>query len=245
MLGRRQITSVVAASLLLFSMAQAETPLPNVEIEDNFVGLAFDQASPLLEKFVGPLHVAIEGAVSGDVRAKIEQTIALLQADIRTEIARANGESANVVFLLIDSETITVAALGKYRSLAREFYASDEDMQRKIGGIRQTSPCVYTTMWANEYNSRRRLLILIAAKREKQKVDSCITVSSAHGLGLVAIPRTATDSALTLGASLDALTEQDHLLLRILYDSRLKAGITAEEARRRVREILHELRPDK
>jgi hypothetical protein len=70
---------------------------------------------------------------------------------------------------------------------------------------------------------------------------SCIHEELAQGLGLANDSPSARPSIFNDDEEFALLTPQDELMLRILYDRRLKPGMTADEARPIVERIAAEL----
>ncbi|MGC8203674.1 DUF2927 domain-containing protein [Aliiroseovarius sp. PTFE2010] len=86
-----------------------------------------------------------------------------------------------------------------------------------------------------------RAVAIIRAEHPDLLRKSCIHEELAQGLGLANDSPAARPSIFNDDEEFALLTYHDELLLRILYDSRLRAGMTASEARPIVRTIAEEL----
>ena len=73
--------------------------------------------------------------------------------------------------------------------------------------------------------------------------DSCVEEELAQAMGLMNDHPDVRPSIFNDDQEFALLTEHDELLLRILYDDRLRAGMSPEEAMPVVRKVAHELRP--
>ncbi|SFE48476.1 DUF2927 domain-containing protein [Roseivivax sediminis] len=86
-----------------------------------------------------------------------------------------------------------------------------------------------------------RAVALVRAEHPNLLMKSCIHEEVAQGLGLANDSPQARPSIFNDDDEFALLTTHDEMLLEILYDPRLRAGMTAEEARPIVREIATEL----
>ena len=115
--------------------------------------------------------------------------------------------------------------------------------------ISSSPPQTYCAAYAtNKFFEQEYFLsqaaILIKAENPDLIRLSCIHEELAQALGLFNDSLDARPSIFNDNEEFALLTYQDELLLRILYDPRLKPGMDAAEAMPIVREIALELRPD-
>jgi len=105
-------------------------------------------------------------------------------------------------------------------------------------------PCVGQVGRTRE-NGRWRNKATIVIKSETKGVlrDSCIHEELAQTLGLLNDDAAARPSIFNDDQEFALLTRHDELLLQILYDPRLKAGMSAEVGMPLVREIIDEIGP--
>lgn len=83
-------------------------------------------------------------------------------------------------------------------------------------------------------------LILIKAEHSEAMRTSCIEEEMAQAMGLTNDSATARPSIFNDTKEFAFLTEHDEMLLRMLYDPRLEAGMTAREASPLLTEIAHD-----
>ncbi|TYO90197.1 DUF2927 domain-containing protein [Oceanicella actignis] len=103
-------------------------------------------------------------------------------------------------------------------------------------------PCVGQVGWRGEGPGRdQRAIVAIKAETAGRLRLSCIHEELTQILGLVNDDPEARPSIFNDDQEFAALTRHDELLLRILYDPRLRHGMTAEEGMPIVRRIIAEL----
>jgi hypothetical protein len=120
--------------------------------------------------------------------------------------------------------TISVADLQFFTALPRSFYCL------VIAVSSDRAPHVYD-----------RAVALIRAEQPSLMREACIHEEMAQGLGLPNDSPEARPSIFNDDDEFAFLTNHDEMLLKMLYDPRLRAGMTAEEARPITRIIAREL----
>ncbi|MGP3695825.1 DUF2927 domain-containing protein [Rhodobacter sp. NSM] len=114
----------------------------------------------------------------------------------------------------------------------------------EIAGITQMSTTTYCLVYAlsddttSVYN---RAFAVIRSEHPDLLRLSCLHEEIAQGLGLANDSPTARPSIFNDDEEFALLTTQDELMLKILYDRRLRPGMTIEEARPIVQTIAYEL----
>ena len=111
------------------------------------------------------------------------------------------------------------------------------------------SPCaaeVYSELDDQNRNTGRVILGLIAIRTdfEDPNTQSCIEEELAQAMGLMNDHPDVRPSMFNDDEEFALMTDHDALLLRILYDSRLRAGMSPEESMPIVRQIAAELMAD-
>ena len=86
-------------------------------------------------------------------------------------------------------------------------------------------------------------MIVIKDELEDVLRESCIHEELVQTLGLMNDDENVRPSIFNDDQEFAILTEHDEYLLRILYDERLRTGMTSDEARPRLPEIIEDLRP--
>lgn len=108
-------------------------------------------------------------------------------------------------------------------------------------GMNRNTYCVVFAIDPQSNGTYTRAMALIRAEHPDLMRLSCIHEELAQGLGLANDSPTARPSIFNDDEEFALLTTHDEYLLRILYDDRLRAGMSADEARPIVREIANEL----
>jgi hypothetical protein len=104
--------------------------------------------------------------------------------------------------------------------------------------------CLVLAFGSGEEGGYSQAVALIRAEHPDRLRTACIHEELAQGMGLANDSPTARPSIFNDSEEFAHLTPHDELLLRILYDPRLKTGMTIEEARPIARRIAVELMTD-
>ncbi len=217
----------------------------NDEILANFIKVAFGREggdvdeTRKLHKWAEPIRIGLVGEAAGRFRRQVETHARHLAYLTGWDIEPVRGGKANMAVIFTDD--IVDDILGKHRQVARSFFQSDEEMERIVGRHRGKSICYGAV--AIRGGVIRGALVVIPPGRDKSTVWQCIVEEITQSLGLFADFDDISFSIFNDTSPWVDLTEQDQLMLRILYDRRLKSGMLAREARPIVRQILDELRP--
>lgn len=115
---------------------------------------------------------------------------------------------------------------------------------RSVIDLPRSSYCVVLAVDPDDSGRYTRAVAIIRAEHPDLLRLSCIHEELAQGLGLSNDSPVARPSVFNDDEEFALLTRHDELLLRMLYDRRLRPGMTIEKARPIVRRIARELRPD-
>ena len=115
-----------------------------------------------------------------------------------------------------------------------------------VSALNMTSDIYCTVFSYSDRGSPRYTSALAVIRSELPPLlrKSCVHEEIAQGLGLVNDSPKARPSIFNDDQEFALLTRQDALMLRILYDQRLRPGMTLDEARPIVETIAAELLPD-
>lgn len=112
---------------------------------------------------------------------------------------------------------------------------------RSVTDLDRATLCFAYAFSERGQSSYRQAIALIRGEHPDLLRRSCVHEELAQAMGLVNDSPQARPSIFNDDEEFALLTRQDELMLRILYDPRLKPGMTPEEARPIVEEIAHEL----
>lgn len=197
-----------------------------------------------LRRWQQPVHVDLEFGPSSDTALKRE---------IRSEVAafadrlekitgqsiRLTDDVGNFTILVLSDEERRTSDL-RLPDLAPGMPAQD------IAALRDLSPEIYCSVFAYSKGSPSSYAHAVAMIRTELPPLlrlSCIHEEMAQGMGLANDSPEARPSIFNDDEEFALLTRHDELLLQILYDSRLRPGMTEAEATPIVRKIAGELLP--
>ncbi len=190
-------------------------------------------------------HLHVAGPDAAAALADVEFTFAPLAAVTGLDIARAAGpEEANLDIFLLGPEDYPAAIDRARRTIKR----STADRIRDFRTSR--TPCnlrAYPRASADgplPKGSYFRAMVLIRTGFSDTYRLGCIEEELAQVMGLVNDDDRVRPSVFNDDEEFALLTTHDELLLRVLYDSRLRAGMTGAEAMPIVARIIEDLRPD-
>lgn len=214
--------------------------LPDERIIRNFDTVVFrseyrEGTSERLRKWVAPIRLFIDNR-AGDgalhkrlVEAHVDHLVEITGYDMRVVESR---NSANIVAVFERT-----AKLGEV--LAEFFHDPD-----RMAGIFATSLCMgrYTT---NSKFEIVKAVVIIPPDRaaSRGKLPACVVEEITQVLGLPNDSAEVYPSIFNDKSVDEALTGHDVLLLRLLFDPRLRPGMARAEVLARARRILPELRP--
>ncbi|MFJ1291538.1 DUF2927 domain-containing protein [Paracoccus yeei] len=169
-------------------------------------------------------------------RAEIAGYAARLQAATGHPVA-LTGTSGNFTVMIL-SEDERRAIGPRLNALVPGIPASD------VRALSELSPQNYCTVFAYSRGNSptyAQAVALIRSETPPRLRRSCVHEELAQGLGLANDSRQVRPSIFNDDEEFAYLTRHDELLLKILYDSRLRPGMTEAEARPIVLQIAREL----
>lgn len=247
----------LATGRLRTDRAATDAPYDASDLSRNFLAIAFheefsDRGGALiarprevrLQRWTGPVRIAVDfgASVSEDRR----------QRDL-TEIRRLTGSLASLAGLPVS----LVTASANFRIVIdnpRERSAIGARLLAfmpgaSAGAVRSVAAMkadVYCTVFANtngKSSTYDRAFVVIRAELPDLMRRSCLHEEIAQGFGLINDSPKARPSIFNDNEEFALLTRHDELLLKILYDPRLRPGMTLTEARPIVETIAAELMP--
>lgn len=196
-----------------------------------------------LSRWSGPVRIETEfgSSVPLEQREKDAQDI----RNYTDRLARLTGHSISSVasnanfHVFVAGEDDRAFVLSRFKDLIPNLSTAEEQL---IANLPRSYYCLVIAT-SNSRNSRTytRAVALIRAEHPDLQRLSCIHEEIAQGLGLPNDSPQARPSIFNDDDEFALLTSHDEKLLTMLYDPRLKAGITAAEARPVTRIIAREL----
>lgn len=234
--------------------APEDASYSNSVLAENFERIAFNreyrrendqliaQTTPArLSRWEQPIKYSLSGEATTDAdRAEYHSFIARLAELTGVEfVEEADDGAPNLTILFLDAE----------ERLAFKADLEEKGRARKMPLIIQWVDDVYHTCVGqvafDDLDSGQIVGAMIVIKGELEGVQrsSCIHEELAQTLGLMNDDPAVRPSIFNDDQEFALLTEHDEILLRILYDRRLRPGMQADEARPLLPEIIEEIRP--
>lgn len=202
-------------------------------------------ASVRLRRWDGPIRMeTVFGAsVAADerirdvaaIRAYAARLSTLTGVPIAVDDPRAGPANFHVVFL---SEDDREAFEPRLRDMVPRIANSSV---RAFMNLPATQLCLTIASAEGQSSAYSQVVVLIRSEHPDLLRSVCIHEELAQAMGLANDSRTARPSIFNDDQEFGLLTEHDELLLRILYDPRLRTGMTLPEAEPIVREIAAEI----
>lgn len=232
-----------------------DTPLDARDLAENFIRIAFfdefaerdgqlvpEAAENRLHRWVEPIRLEVEfgASVPADQRARDRAEIAAYVARLSRLTGlpmRMSGWRPNHSVLILNSDERQTAA-ARIAALAPATGAA------AIRSVTAMAPETYCTVFAftpGRTATYTRAITVIRGELPERLRLSCIHEELAQSLGLVADHPRARPSIFNDNEEFALLTRQDEMMLKMLYDPRLRPGMTLAEARPVVEAMAAEL----
>jgi hypothetical protein len=229
-----------------FDAAQLSRDFVRIALFDEYVdqggGLVADARVSSLRRWSGPVRIGVTfGATVDPAQAMRDRTSVAAYAG---RLARVSGHPIRVTdqnpnfHVLFLTEDDRMAAADTVRALIP---GVQDSTLRTILTMPRSTYCLAVGFSEGGSDSYSSALVVIRAEHPDLMRLACIHEEIAQGLGLVNDSPTARPSIFNDNEEFGLLTLHDELLLKILYDSRLRPGLSAAEAAPIVRVIADEL----
>jgi hypothetical protein len=240
----------VALALLLSLQACGANPTSRSLTDDdyvrNFKTVAFyrefdpEKREQALTRWEGPLRVALIGDVNDRTVAYGRAHLAEL-ADLTGLDVRLTGQDIANVLVILSPQPFE-RALDTYRTDYRAFFGSDRAMEAVTAQMKGEATCYARVITDEPGTVITGAMALIPTDQGRFVLHACIIEELTQAMGLFndsddIRPSIFNDSSPNL-----MLSDHDRILLRVLYDPRLKPGMAWDEAEPVVRTIVGELR---
>ncbi|MGR3542502.1 MAG: DUF2927 domain-containing protein [Hasllibacter sp.] len=243
--------SLLARGLLRTDGGGPDAPFDSRDLAENFVRIAlYDEydaagrqlAEPSsLRRFAAPVRLGLTfGARVPEGRRALAETALDAYARRLAAATRhpiAVGPSPNFHVLVLTEPDRRAAA-----PLLRELVPGiSEGAVRTVTGMPQSVNCLVLAFTPAGTSTYSQAVAVIRAEHPDLLFRGCIHEEVAQGLGLANDSPAARPSIFNDDEEFGLLTDHDELLLRILYDPRLRPGMREAEARPIARRIAAEL----
>ncbi|MGZ9811110.1 DUF2927 domain-containing protein [Pseudoroseicyclus sp. H15] len=254
---RREQNRLLAQGLLRTDGGGVDTPFTDTMLARNFISIAlFDEyvetggaytaraTASKLNRWERPIVFNVEAGASVPAaqaaadRSTIGSYAARLSGVTGLPISLSNTPGQGNFHVLLLGEDDRGGYAGRIRSLLPGI--SEASLRAILSPPRDTY-CLVISFADSSGNAYGSALALIRAEHPDLLRLACIHEELAQGLGLPNDSATARPSIFNDDQEFALLTRQDELMLRILYDRRLRPGMTANEASPIVRQIAAEL----
>ena len=226
-----------------------DAPFDAISLEENFIKLAFNSEPQVIEdktvvegeeiqllRWPSNITYSVAGTRPDD-EAHLEQLSARIGSVIGRSVARSDNMSTSDIKLWVLS--------GPERNAFRKAVASEfgPNIEAFLSAWtrRPELPCV--GMISTDPDNRSLAIGFILIKDELQGAfrRACLTEEFTQVFGLINDDPLARPSIFNDDQEFIELTRHDEYLLKVLYDPRLAAGMTAGEARPLVRQIVQDI----
>ncbi|MFN0113668.1 MAG: DUF2927 domain-containing protein [Paracoccaceae bacterium] len=248
-------TNLLSQGLLRTDGGARDTPFTDRQLAENFIRIAlFDEyvsergvlvpaaSESRLRRWDGPIRMSVEfGASVPDAqrlkdRGSVTAYAARLSRLTGLPIAVGAADPNFTVLVLNEDERRTVGP--RLRALVR---GVDPAAVAAVVNMAPETYCTVFSFSSGKSAAYSRAIAVIRGEHPDLLRLSCIHEELAQGLGLVNDSPSARPSIFNDDEEFALLTRQDEMLLRMLYDPRLKLGMTPDDARPLVETIAVQL----
>ncbi|MEM9971561.1 MAG: DUF2927 domain-containing protein [Pseudomonadota bacterium] len=248
-------SSLIARGLLRIDGGGPDTPFTGDMLARNFMALAFSQefsevggrivrqsADGALHRWVASVRLMPVAGPSvapdrvNDDLQQIDRLAARLTRAARHPVGVVDSGGNFPVLLLNQNELATAGPL------LRRFLPGLSDAEvRFVETLPRETYCVVLAADRGDTGAYTTAIAIIRAELPGRLRTSCLHEEIAQGLGIANDSPMARPSIFNDDDEFGRLTSHDELLLRMLYDPRLRPGMTAEEAAPIVRIMARDL----
>jgi len=248
--------TLLSRGLLRTDGGGPDTPFNDRQLAENFIRIAlYDeyvlrggsfvaQNTPSrLRRWEQPVRMAVEfGAGVPEAqrardRAELRAYAAQLSRASGHPIRMADGPGANYHVLILNEDERRA-----YGSRLQQIVPGIDPVSiSTILDLPESTFCVVFAFSSGQSSAYTRAVAVIRAEHPDKMRLSCIHEEVAQGLGLANDSPSARPSIFNDDEEFALLTRHDELLLKMLYDKRLRPGMTPEQARPIVETMAYEL----
>lgn len=216
-----------------------DVPYSNARLAEHFRRIAFftfpndEMHIPKpLTRWQGPVRYAVLG--TDDDQEQVDELMERIARLTGLDILRAPEADANFVILLLDD---------RERRAARKAFPDRDSRAFFDRFVQAVFDCGAIADWSDDEPEITKALIYLHGDLQGLYRRLCFQEEISQSFGLFNDDPTVRPSIFNDDDEFALLTAHDEYLLRILYDPRLKVGMTEEEAMPIVHRIIGEMRP--
>lgn len=216
-----------------------DVPYSNERLAEHFRRIAFftypnDEVHipKPLTRWQGPIRYAVLG--TEDDQAQVDELMNRIAGLTGLEIVQVPEQGANFVVLLLDDRQRRAARLAFSDAPSRDFFDSFVSAVFDCGAVAD---------WSEDEPEITKALVYLHGDLRGLYRRLCFQEEISQSFGLFNDDPTVRPSIFNDDDEFALLTRHDEYLLRILYDRRLRVGMTEEEAMPIVHRIIRGLRP--
>lgn len=245
-----RLTWLVAALVALLALNACKTPrsvheLSDEDIVENVRTIAFyREYDPGVEhamtRWDKPITIAYVGDITERQRKELDDHLDELSHLSGRSFVHVAPDQADVIAFLAPDAFERV--LDTYREDYRRFFRSDDSMERVTQEMAGEALCFGRIITNNRSGSLEQAMVVIPTEIDRFLVSSCIIEELTQVMGPVNDSDDISPSIFNDSSGNLLLSDHDRLIIRVLYDDRLQAGMTWAEAEPLVRQIVTDLR---
>jgi hypothetical protein len=233
-----------------------DTPFDASDLADNFLRIAlfdeYDSSGRLvtagkasrLQRWQGPVRVLLEFGPS--LSAAQRQADRALVASYLARMSRLTGLDISLASQNSNFSILVLNPPERAKATARILQLAPGTAPGVVRSAVAMAPDTYCLSFSNSPGNSAffdRSIVVIRGELPPRMTLNCFHEELAQSLGLINDSPRARPSIFNDSDEFAALTRQDEMMLRILYDRRLRPGMTLAEARPIVETIAAELVP--
>lgn len=234
-----------------------DTPLSLDELVDYFDTIVFRsefesvKASKVIKKWTGPIRLGIRSFVEEKKEEKGKVTKHLKPVKVKKPYLRFIKNHLNSLVRTTGLKTEAADNSGKPPNFIINFMPRDQlgnpnlaDVDPKLLNKLASQGGCYFLMWADgKTGSVRKAIIVVNSERLLIRINHCLLEEMTQSLGLPNDTNFIKVSIFSDSSRRTELTPTDKLILKVLYDPRMKAGLPRDQALPIAREIIGGLMP--
>ena len=216
-----------------------DVPYSNERLAEHFRRIAFftfpndeEHIRKPLTRWQRPIRYTVLG--TEEDQEQVDRLMAHIAGLTGLEIGNAPESESNFVVLMLDE---------RERRAARRTFRDDESRGFFDSFLSAIFDCGAIAAWSDDDPEITRALVYLHGELRGLYRRLCFQEEISQSFGLFNDDPTVRPSIFNDDDEFALLTTHDEYLLRILYDPRLRVGMTEEEAMPVVHRIIRELRP--
>ncbi|MBT5435606.1 MAG: DUF2927 domain-containing protein [Rhodospirillaceae bacterium] len=235
----------LALALSACKTPQSVTELSDQAVVDNFRTIVFFRefdpgVNHPLTRWEKPISYAFVGEITERQRNELDAHLADLTRLTNRAFYETDPETASLVAIL--APDAFERAVDTYDDTYRRFFTNDDVMREMTAEMHEVAQCFGRIETDRRTGELEQAVVVIPTEVDRFLVRACIIEELTQVMGPVNDSDEIRPSIFNDSSGNLLLSDHDELILQILYDDRLQAGMTWEEAEPHVHEIVADLR---